>query len=383
MIPLTNEQKQMRDMVRRLTRERIAPNAALIDAEEAFPVESYKVFAENGLLTLCVPEKYGGADADVTTLCLVIEEISKVSPASALMVFSTQAVYRVLRETGNDEQRDRFFSDIAAGDRLAAFVLTEPDFGSDAGSLRTKAVRDRDDYVLNGTKIFITTGSHASYYLVFARTGPGERAKGLSAFIVPRATPGLLVGKTENKMGLRGSMTNEIVFENARVPAANRLMEEGDGWKILTQVANKMRLWGAASMALGLAEGALECALNYARERRQFGQPIAQFQAIRFMLADMATTIESSRALIFSAAGMMDRGDGTPREIESLVSMCKCYATDAAMKIATDAVQVLGGCGYTKEFPAERMMRDAKALQILDGTNQIQRIVIARNLIDD
>jgi alkylation response protein AidB-like acyl-CoA dehydrogenase len=380
---LTEEQEMMRDMVRRLTHERIEPIASKIDEEEIFPEDSYRAFVDAGLLMLTLPEKYGGGDADVTTLCLVIEEISKASAASALMVFSTQAVYRVLRVAGNDEQRDRFFLDISSGDKLGAFVLTEPEYGSDAGSLATRAVREGDHYVLNGTKIFITTGSRASYFLVFARTGPGERAKGLSAFIVQRETKGLHIGRSENKMGLRGSVTSEVVFDNMIVPAENRLRGEGDGWEILTEVANIMRLWGAASMALGIAEGAFECALNYARERRQFGKPIANFQGIRFMLADMAMLIESARSLIYRTAALIDGGGGSKREIEMLVSMSKCYASDAAMKVTTDAVQILGGYGYTKEYPVERMMRDAKAIQILDGSNQIQRVVVAKNLIQD
>lgn len=380
---LTEEQEMMRDMVRRLTHERIEPVASRIDEEEIFPEESYRAFVDTGLLMLTLPEKYGGGDADVTTLCLVIEEISKVSPASALMVFSTQAVYRVLRDTGSDDQRERFFSDIASGDKLGAFMLTEPEHGSDAGSIATKAVREGDHYILNGTKIFITTGSRASYFLVFARTGPGEKADGLSAFIVQRETEGLQIGRSENKMGLRGSITSEVVLDNAIVPAENRLLEEGDGWKILTEVANVMRLWGAASMALGIAEGAFEFALNYARERHQFGRPIANFQGIRFMLADMAMLIESARSLIYRTAALIDGGGGSKREIETLVSMSKCYASDAAMRVTTDAVQILGGYGYTKEYPVERMMRDAKAIQILDGSNQIQRVVVARNLIQD
>ena len=381
MIALTDEQKMMRDMVRRLVKEKIAPVASTMDKEEKFPEESYRAFVDNGLLTLTLPAKYNGGDADVTTLCLVIEEIAKVSAASALMVFSTQACYRVIREVANEEQQDRFFTDISSGDKLAAFVLTEPDHGSDAGGMTTTAVRHGDDYVLNGTKIFITTGSHASYFLVFARTGPGEGNKGISAFVMHRDTPGLIVGKAEDKMGLRGSMTNEVVFEDARVPAANRLLEEGGGWRILTEVANVMRLWGAASMSLGIAGGALDYALGYARERKQFGRPIAAFQGIRFMLADMAMLVEASRSLIFRAAAAVDSGQATKTEIETLVSMCKCYASDAAMKVTTDAVQILGGYGYTKDYPVERMMRDAKAVQIFDGANQIQRIVVAKNII--
>jgi len=383
MITLTEEQKLMRDLVRRLAREKIGPIAAQMDAEEVFPEAAYRVLAEAKLFALTVPEKFGGADADVTTLCLVMEELAQVSSAAALMVFSTQAAVRVIRQCSTPEQQDRFFPDLGRGDRLASFVLTEPDFGSDAASLRTRAVRQGDDYVLNGSKVFISSGSRASIFLVFARTGPGEREQGLSAFVIPRETPGLKVGKAEDKMGLRGSMTNQVFLEDVRVPAADRLGQEGEGWRILTQVANVMRLWGAASMALGIAEGALNFAKDYAKARRQFGRPIADFQGLRFMFADMAMLVESSRALIFDTAQMIDRGEADKKEIESRVSMCKCFASDAAMKVTTDAVQILGGYGYTKDYPVERMMRDAKALQILDGTNQIQRIIIARNLIQD
>ncbi len=383
MLMLSDEQKLMAEMVRRLAREKIAPLAAEIDEQEVFPEGAYRALAGAALFGLTVPERYGGADADVTTLCLVMEELAKVSAASALMVFSTQAVFRVLRECASAEQQDRFFPELGRGDKLAAFVLTEPEHGSDAASLTTRAARQGGEYVVNGAKVFISSASHASCFLVFARTGPGQREKGISALVVPRDTPGLKVGKAENKMGLRGSMTNEVCFEDARVPAANRLGAEGEGWRILTEVANVMRLWGAAAMALGIAEGALACALDYARQRRQFDRPLAGFQALRFMFADMAMLVEASRAMIYSTARAIDRGRGTKPEIESLVSMCKCFATDAAMKVTTDAVQLLGGYGYTKDYPVERMMRDAKALQILDGTNQIQRIVIARNLIGD
>ncbi|OGP58331.1 MAG: hypothetical protein A2V67_03980 [Deltaproteobacteria bacterium RBG_13_61_14] len=379
----TDEQTMMREMVRRLAREKLLPLAARIDEEEVFPEVAFRALAGAKLFALAVPERYGGAEADVTTLCLVMEELAKVSPACGLMVFSTQAVYRALRECASPEQADRFFPDMGQGDKLASFVLTEPDFGSDAASLRTRAERRGDGYLLNGAKVFITSASAARYFLVFARTGPGEREQGISAFLILRDTPGLVVGKAEDKMGLRGSMTNQVILEDARVSAANRIGQEGEGWKILTEVANVMRLWGAASMALGIAEAALECAVAYARERKQFGRPIAGFQALRFMLADMAILVEASRSLIYSTAGMIDQGRGSKPEIESRVSMAKCFASDAAMKVTTDAVQILGGYGYTRDYPVERMMRDAKALQILDGTNQIQRIVIARNLIQD
>lgn len=383
MLVLTEEQRMMRDMVERLARERIGPMAARMDEAEVFPVGAHEALSEASLFALAMPEKYGGADADVTTLCLVMEELAKVSAASALMVFSTSAVYRVMRERANEEQEERFFPDIGKGDKLASFALTEPGHGSDAASLKTRAIRDGNDYVLNGSKAFISSASRASYFLVFARTGPGEREQGISAFVLEAGTPGLVVGKAEDKMGLRGSITSEVSFEDARVPAGNMLWSEGDGWRILAEVANVMRLWGAASTALGIAEGALECALDYARERRQFGKPIAGFQAIRFMLADMAMSVEAARSMIFFAAQAIDAGYDNKKVIESRVSMCKCFASDTAMKVTTDAVQILGGYGYTKDYPVERMMRDAKAIQILDGTNQIQRIVIAKNLIGD
>jgi alkylation response protein AidB-like acyl-CoA dehydrogenase len=377
----TEEQKMMQQMVRRLVNEKVAPRAAEIDETDEFPWDIVKVFGENGLLNLVLPEEYGGVNANNTTLCIVIEEIAKVSPACGLTVFTTQALQNVLVRGGNDEQKKRFYPKFESGDKICAFVLTEPNAGSDAGSIQTRAILDGDNYIFNGNKNFITTGEVADYYLVFAMTQPGKRAKGMSAFIVEKGTEGFSFGKKENKMGLRGSPTVELIFEDAKVPKENLLGEEGQGWKILTEYGNLMRTWGAASTSLGIAEGALAYATGYAKERTQFGKPIAAFQAIQFMLADMAILTEASKSLILKASWTRDKETEPFFKIEPMVSMAKCFTTDTAMKVTTDAVQILGGYGYTKEYPVERMMRDAKGVQIFDGTNQIQRVIIARNLI--
>jgi alkylation response protein AidB-like acyl-CoA dehydrogenase len=300
-----------------------------------------------------------------------------------LLVFPTQAVIRTIREVGTEVQKKHFFKDFAAGDKLAGFCLTEPNFGSDAGSLQTRAVLEGDSYIVNGTKTYITLGPHAHYYLVFVRTGPGKRTGGISALVVPRETPGLSFGRKERKMGLGDSVTSEMVFQNARVPRENLLLAEGEGWRILSRHANPMRVWGAASLALGIAEGAYEAALDFARKRTQFKRKIASFQAIRFMLADMKMSIEAAKSLIYRTAALIDSGEGGARDIETLVSMSKCYASDMAMKVAIDAVQIFGGAGYLKGAPVERLMRDAKAVQIFDGSNQIQRLIVSKNIILD
>jgi alkylation response protein AidB-like acyl-CoA dehydrogenase len=380
-LQLSPEQKAVQEEVRALVAREIAPRAAEIDARDEFPQSSYEAFVRSGLLRLSLPRAYGGRDADTTTLCLVIREISKASPASALLVFPTQALIRTLREVGNEEQKRRFFSEMAAGDKLGGFCLTEPNHGSDAGSLQTRAVLNGGHYIVNGTKTFITLGPHAHYYLVFVRTGPGKRTAGVSALIVPRTAPGLSFGKKERKMGLGGSVTSEMIFQQVPVHRENLLLQEGEGWKILSRHANVMRVWGAASMALGIAEGAYEAALEFARHRTQFKRLIASFQAVAFMLADMKTRIEAAKSLIFRTAALIDAKEGSFHDIETLVSMCKYYASDVAMKVTVDAVQIWGGAGYMKGSPVERLMRDAKAVQIFDGTNQIQRMIVSKNLI--
>jgi alkylation response protein AidB-like acyl-CoA dehydrogenase len=380
---LTASQREVQEKVRSLVASAITPRAVEIDARDEFPESSYQAFKEAGLLKLSLPTEFGGMEADATTLCLVIEEISKASAASALLVFPTQAVIRTIREVGTEEQKKRFFSAMAAGDKLCGFCLTEPNYGSDAGSLQTRAVLEEGTYIVNGTKSYITLGPHAHFYLVFVRTGPGKRTAGVSALIVPRETPGLSFGKKERKMGLGGSVTSEMFFQDARIPRENLLLKEGEGWKVLSRHANVMRVWGAASLALGIAEGAYEAALNFARTRTQFKRRIASFQAIRFMLADMKMAIEAVKSLIFRTAALIDSREGTFRDLETLVSMCKCQASDVAMQVAIDAVQIFGGAGYLKGSPVERMMRDAKAVQIFDGSNQIQRMIVSKNIILD
>ncbi len=380
---LNSAQKEIQEKVRILVGSEIAPKAGEIDARDEFPQTSYEAFVRAGLLKLSLPAAFGGEEADATSLCLVIEEISKASPASALLVFPTNAVVRTIREVGTPEQKERFFSDMSPGNKLCGFCLTEPNHGSDAGSLQTRAILEGDHYVVNGNKSFITLGPHAHYYLVFVRTGPGKRTGGVSALIVPRDAPGLSFGKKERKMGLGGSVTSEMFFQNARVPRENLLLREGEGWKVLSRHANVMRVWGAASLALGIAEGAYEAALLFAKNRTQFKRLIASFQAVRYMLADMKMAIEATKSLIFRTAAIIDTQEGTFRDIETLVSMCKCYASDVAMKVTIDAVQVFGGAGYLKGSPVERMMRDSKAVQIFDGTNQIQRMIVSKNIILD
>ncbi|MFH0786802.1 MAG: acyl-CoA dehydrogenase family protein [Pseudomonadota bacterium] len=380
---LNPDQREIQQKVQALVAAEVSPLAVEIDARDEFPQRSYEAFIKAGLFKLSLPSGYNGLEADATTLCLVIEEISKASPASALMVFPTNAVIRTIREVGTPEQKERFFSEMVSGDKLCGFCLTEPNYGSDAGSLQTKAVLEGDYYRVNGTKSFITLGPHAHYYLVFVRTGPGKRTGGISALIVPRDIPGVSFGKKERKMGLGGSVTSEMVFVNALVPKGNLLLQEGEGWRVLSRHANVMRVWGAASLALGIAEGAYEAALDFAKHRTQFKRRITSFQAIRFMLADMKMAIEAAKSLIYRTAAIIDYHEGTFRDIEALVSMCKCYASDVAMKVTIDAVQIFGGAGYLKGSPVERMMRDAKAVQIFDGTNQIQRMVVSKNIILD
>ncbi len=382
-LSLNAAQKEVQEKVRALVAAEIAPWAGEIDVRDEFPQMSYEAFIKSGLLKLSLPTHFGGIEADATTLCLVVEEISMVSPASALLVFPTNAVVRTIREVGRPEQKERFFTDMAKGDKLCGFCLTEPNYGSDAGSIQTKAVLEGDHYIINGSKSFITLGPHAHYYLVFLRTGPGKRTGGISALIVPRDAPGLSFGKKEKKMGLGGSVTSEMFFQNARVPKENLLLHEGEGWRVLSRHANVMRVWGAASLALGIAEGAYEAALTFAQVRTQFKRLIASFQAVRFMLADMKMAIEATKSLIFRTAAIIDGQEGSFRDIETLVSMCKCYASDMAMKVTIDAVQIFGGAGYLKGSPVERMMRDAKAVQIFDGSNQIQRMIVSKNIILD
>ncbi|MEW6263573.1 MAG: acyl-CoA dehydrogenase family protein [Thermodesulfobacteriota bacterium] len=379
---ITDEQKMIQEMVRKLAKQKIMPRAAEIDESDEYPEDIVNALAEHGILKLCLPQEFGGIDADTTTLSLVISELSEAMAPMGSLVLSTQSVIKIIKAYGNEEQKGRIFSELSSGDKLLAFCLTEPNAGSDAHSLLTKAVPKDDHYIVNGTKRYITLAGVSEYYLVIARTAERSKRNDLSAILLHKDTPGLLIGKKDNKVGMRGSVTADLIFEDAVVPKDNLIGKEGEGWKILTKFSNSMRCWGAASIALGIAQGALDYATRYAKERYQFGRPISEFQGIQFMLADMEMLVEAARSLIFRTNYIVDQeGDLVSDRTMSLVSMAKCFASDSAMRVTTDAVQILGGYGVTKEYPVQRMMRDAKCVQIFDGSNQIQRIIVSRNLL--
>jgi alkylation response protein AidB-like acyl-CoA dehydrogenase len=375
---LTDEQTMLLDMVRELAREKIAPRAAEIDQTGEYPSDIRDALAKLDLLALPFAEEYGGTGTDLLTICMVIEEIAKVCATSALIVATQSLGSLPIALAGTAEQKQRFFPRLATGEWLAAFALTEPGAGSDAAATRTRAVLDGDSYVINGVKHFITNAGLAHVNCVIAVTDPTKGIKGLSALIVESDRPGFSLGKTDHKMGIRGSRTGELVFSDCRVPASNLIGREGDGFKIAMMTLDRSRP-EVAAQALGIAQGALDYACRYAKERVQFGGPIANLQGIQFMLADMAMQVEASRLLVYQAAEAVDHGD---KNITILSSMAKCFAGDTAMRVTVDAVQVLGGYGYMTEFPLERMMRDAKITQLYEGTNQIQRLVIARNLLN-
>jgi alkylation response protein AidB-like acyl-CoA dehydrogenase len=374
---VTEEQKMLLDMVRHLAQEKIAPRAAEIDQTAEYPWDVKEALAKLDLLGLPFPEEYGGTGSDLLTICMVIEEIAKVCATSALIIATQSLGTLPILLAGTPEQKQRFFPKLAAGEWIAAFALTEPGAGSDAAAMRTRAVRDGDSYVLNGSKHFITNAGIAYVNTVCAMTDSARGVKGISAFIVESDRPGFSVGKIEHKMGIRGSRTGELIFQDCRIPAENILGREGDGFKIAMMTLDRSRP-EVGAQALGIAQGALDYACRYAKERIQFGGPIANLQAIQFMLADMAMQVEASRLLVYQAAEAVDRAD---KNVSMYSSMAKCFAGDTAMRVTTDAVQVLGGYGYMTEYPLERMMRDAKITQIYEGTNQIQRLVVARSLL--
>jgi alkylation response protein AidB-like acyl-CoA dehydrogenase len=381
MFHFTEEQRMIQDMIRKLGTERLAPMVDEIEETDEFSWEVVDILGENGLLRIVLPEEYGGIRANTTTLCMVCEELTTVCPPAGGVMVGTQVVLNIILARGNEEQKQRIFSDASKNNRVGAIAITEPNHGSNAANMQLKAVLKGDAYILNGAKCFISNGGVADYYIVFARTGPGEKAKGISAFVIEKDTPGFKIGKKEKKMGMRGSPMAELIFEDARVPKANLLLNEGDGWKILMEDGNMMRVWGTGTSALGIAQRALDYAVKYAKERVQFDKPIAYFQAIQFKLADMAMGIEAARSLIYRIAAMIDGGERNFKKIEAMVAMAKCFASDVAMQVTTEAVQVFGGYGYMKDYPVERLMRDAKGAQIADGTNEIQRIIVSRYLL--
>jgi acyl-CoA dehydrogenase len=373
---LTEEQRALRELAREFSRKEIAPVAALYDREERFPWEVMRKAYEVGLMNVIVPREHGGGGLSVFESALLSEELAAgCSGIWSSMTVNNLGAWPVVL-AGTNSQKRRFLGELTADLAFAAYCQTEAEAGSDVASIKTTARRVGDTYVLNGSKRFITNGGVATWYSVFASTEPGARHRGLTAFVVPRETAGVTVGKHEDKLGQRASSTTEVYFTDVEVPASQRLGEEGQGFKIAMMTLDRSRPDVAAG-AVGVARAALEHATAYARERQQFGQPIASFQAIQFMLADMAREVEAARLLTWQSAWLVDRG--TPGARES--AYAKLAAADAAMKVTTDAVQVFGGNGYMRDYPVEKLMRDAKLFQIYEGTSQIQRVVIARELL--
>jgi alkylation response protein AidB-like acyl-CoA dehydrogenase len=376
---LTEEQTAFVDSITKMVERHIAPIAAEIDESDRFPEELVPIFGDMGLLQQWVPEEYGGPGGNLTLLCLAKHEIAKVSMACSILAGQNSIGLALpVLHFGTEEQKRRFLPLAAKGRTLTAVAMSEPHCGSDVAAMKTKAVRDGASYVINGQKCFITFGSVAHWVLLFARTSEGRGVDGISAFLVDTKTPGFKVGRNERKMGLGGVPNVQLFFENMRVPIENRLGEEGQGFKACMHILNLNRPTVAAA-SIGLGQGALDAAITYAKERKAFGKAIASNQGLQWMIADMAIQLEAARALLFECTRQVDMGDF--RQLSMMASMAKCFGSDVAMKVTTDAVQIFGGVGYLKDYPVERMMRDAKINQIWEGTNQIQRIVISRHLL--
>lgn len=373
---LNEEQSDIRDMVRRFTEEQLTPHAESWDEHNYFPREAYTRMAELGLMGMTTPEEYGGSALSRFAGALVYEELAQGDMATAVGLSVHNMVTGSIARFGSEEQRRRWVSRLATGELLGAFSLSEGVAGSDAASLQCRAELRGDRYVLNGSKLWVTNAGEADIYLLMARTMPGRGAGGISCFVVEKGTPGFTFGKTERKMGLHSSPTRELIFEDCAIEVAQRLGVEGQGFKIALSSLDGGRV-NIGAVAVGVAQAAFETATRYAHEREQFGQRIATFQAIQFMLADMAMKIEAARLLVYEAAYKLDTGQSAGM----YASMAKCFATDTAMEVTTNAVQVLGGAGYVRDYPVERYMRDIKVSQIFEGTNQIQRVVIARALL--
>jgi alkylation response protein AidB-like acyl-CoA dehydrogenase len=374
---LNDEQRAIRDLAREIARDRIAPQAAHVDETEEYPGEQIKLLGQQGLMGLHIPEAYGGSATGALAFCLAAEEVAWACAATATIFLVQNLGGYPLVLAASEAQKRRYLPRLATGEITAAFSLSESGSGSDAAGLTCAAVRTGDRYVVNGSKMWVTNGSHAGVITVFVSTDRARRARGVTALLVEPGMKGFSVGKHERKMGIRGSPTVALHFADCEVPVDNRLGEEGEGFRIAMRTLEQSRPTIGAQ-AVGIAQAALDAAMGYARERRAFDQPLGAFQGIQFMLADMAMSVQASRLLVHHAAALMDRGaEATAVE----ASMAKCFAGDTAMKVATDAVQIFGGYGYTREFPVERYMRDAKITQIYEGTNQIQRLVIARELL--
>jgi butyryl-CoA dehydrogenase len=377
-LDLSDDQRMIRDLARKIARERIAPHAAHYDETETYPEESMRAILESGLFGIWVPEEYGGSAMGCLALSLVTEEIAAACAATATQYLDQPLGGLPILLAGTEEQRKKYLPRLATGELLSAYSLSEPGAGSDAAGLRTTAVRRGGHYVLNGSKQWCTNGDHADVVTVFATVDASRRAKGVTAFLVEKGTPGFSVGKKEKKLGIRASPTVALHFTDCAVPVEQRLGAEGEGFKIAMRTLDITRP-ATGSMAVGIAQAALDAAVGYARERRQFGRPIGAFQGVQFMLADMAMQVHAARLMVHHAARQLDAGiTGNTYE----ASMAKCFAADAAMKVTIDAVQVFGGYGYTREYPVERYMRDAKIMQIYEGTNQIQRLIVAKALLE-
>jgi alkylation response protein AidB-like acyl-CoA dehydrogenase len=379
--PLSDEQLEIRELVRTLARDRIAPRAAEIDASHEFPWDVVELFREHEIFGLFFDEEYGGTGTGTLLSLVAIEEVSKVCATSGLILAVQELGSLALKLAGDREQRELHLPRLASGELLAAYALTEAGSGSDSAAMATTARREGDDYVLDGSKRFITNAAVAGLYTVFAKTGPEAGHAGISAFVVEADTPGFEVARLEPKMGIAGSTTGELVFQDARIPATSLLGAEGEGFRIAMRVLDRSRP-GVAAQGLGIAQGATDYALEYARTRETMGKPIAEHQLVAAKLADMETRCEAARGLLYRFGRMADEG-AADADLTKASAMAKLYCTDTAMWVTTEAVQILGGYGYIKEYPVERMMRDAKITQIYEGTNEIQRLVIAREMLKE
>ncbi|MBA2285210.1 MAG: acyl-CoA dehydrogenase, partial [Ktedonobacteraceae bacterium] len=373
---LSTDEQALIEAIHELALERVAPRAAEIDHSAEFPWDMKELLAQQDIYAMAFPAEYGGIGSSELAVVMAVEELSRHCATTGLLLAVQQLGAMPILLGGNEQQKRKYLPPLASGEWLAAFGLTEAGSGSDAAAMRTFAVRKGDTYILNGSKRFITNGGLAQVNSIFAITDPEVGTRGISAFIVEKDFPGFSVGRIEDKMGIKGSQTAELIFTDCEVPAENLLGREGEGFKIAMMTLDRTRV-GIGAQAVGIAQGALDLAVAYARQRIQFGKPIGENQGIQFMLADMATKVEASRLLVYNAAEMIDNGES---HFSKYSAMAKMFASDSAMEVTNDAIQVLGGYGYMKEYPAERMMRDAKITQIYEGTNQIQRLVIARDL---
>jgi alkylation response protein AidB-like acyl-CoA dehydrogenase len=377
MYQLSEETKLFQESIRDFAKNVVEPRAMEIDESGEFPWDMVEKLRENDILGLPFEEKYGGQDADLLTLCIAVEELARVCVNTSLILGCQELGSTPIKLGASDEQKKKYIPPLASGEKLAAFGLTEPEAGSDAAAMKSRAVKKGDKYILNGQKCFITNGGTAETFSIFAMTDPEKGVRGISAFIVEKDFPGFTIGKHENKLGIRGSSTTELIFEDCEIPAENLLWQEGKGFNLAMMTLDRTRS-SIGAQGLGVATGALEYAIGYMKERVQFGRPIAALQGLQFMVADLAMQVEAARSLVYRAATAVDNEEPG---FSALSAMAKCFATDTAMKVTTDCVQLMGGYGYMKEYPMERMMRDAKITQIYEGTNQIQRVVISRALL--